>query len=80
MGTLNDMGMTQEEKTALSENWEQAKVQVRSQFAGVNDDDLDDGQGNAPDIDQLKATLAEKAGVSATDAENSLKRIAKQYQ
>ena len=70
------MTMTQQEKDALSQNWDQAKSQVQSQFPGVTDSDLSAGQS---DPDQLAETIASKTGQDKEQVAKSLKQIAKQY-
>ena len=69
------MTMTQQEKDALSQNWDQAKSQVQSKFPNVTEDELGDGSS----VDQVSGAIAARTGQAPAEIEKSLKEIAKQF-
>ena len=70
------MTFTKQDKDALSKNWDQAKSQIKSQFSGVTDDDLEQGRSNP---DQLASTIATRTGQDQATVEQSLHSVAQQY-
>ena len=64
--------MNQNDQNALSQNWDQAKEQIKSQF-GVTDDDVATGQTSP---DQLSDVLANKTGQDRNEVEKQLSSIA----
>ena len=70
------MTMNQQEKDALSQNWDQAKTQIQSQFPGVTEDDLNSGKS---DPSKLAQTIADRTGEAKTQVESALKQVAQQY-
>jgi uncharacterized protein YjbJ (UPF0337 family) len=70
------MTMTQQEKDALSQNWDQAKSQIQSQFPGVNEDDLNSARQNP---DQLASTIANRTGQDQNQVEQTLRQVVQQF-
>lgn len=70
------MTMTQQERDALSQNWDQARSQIQSQFPGLSDDDLNQGQQSP---DQFASRVAQKTGQDQSQVEQSLRQIAQQF-
>jgi uncharacterized protein YjbJ (UPF0337 family) len=75
-GYTSPMTMTEQERQALQDNWNQAKDQVRAQFPDVTDDDLNQGQSSP---DQLADTISQRTGQDRSSVEQSLKGIAQQF-
>jgi len=71
------MTMNQQEKDALSQNWQQAKSQIQAQFPDLTEDDLSQGESSP---DQLASTVANKTGQDRNSVEQSLRQIAQQFQ
>jgi uncharacterized protein YjbJ (UPF0337 family) len=67
------MTMTQQDKDVLSQNWDQAKAQVQSQFPVVTEDELN----STPD--QISDIIVGKTGQDRSQVEKALKQIAQQY-
>jgi uncharacterized protein YjbJ (UPF0337 family) len=70
------MTMTQQERDALTQNWDQAKAQIQSQFPQVSDDDLNSARQNP---DQLVDTIANSSGQDRTQVEQGLRSVAQQF-
>jgi uncharacterized protein YjbJ (UPF0337 family) len=64
--------MNQNDQNALTQNWDQAKEQIKSQF-GVTDDDVATGQTSP---DQLSDVLANQTGQDRNEVEKQLSTIA----
>jgi len=67
---------SQKDKDALSQNWDQAKGQLQSQFPGVEESDLESGRQNP---EQLAQVIAQKTGQDQNQVEQSLLTVAQQY-
>jgi hypothetical protein len=67
------MTMTQQERDALSQNWDQARSQIEGQFPGLTDDDFNQGRQNP---DQFAATVASKTGQDQSQVEQTLRQVA----
>jgi uncharacterized protein YjbJ (UPF0337 family) len=70
------MTMNQQEKDALSQNWEQAKSQIQSQFPDLSEQDLQSGQSSP---DQLASKIAQKTGQDQSQVEQQLRQVAQQF-
>lgn len=70
------MTMTQQERDALTQNWDQAKQQMQGQFPGLTDQDFTQGQ-QAPD--QFASTIAQKTGQDRNQVEQQLRQIAQGF-
>jgi hypothetical protein len=70
------MTMTQQERQALQDNWDQAKTQLQGQFPDLSEDDLQQGRSSP---DQLADMISQRTGQDVTQVEQSLKSIAQQY-
>jgi len=70
------MTMNQQDRDALTQNWDQAKEQIRSQFPGVTDADLDAARSNP---DQAVSTLANKTGQTEDQVRQALSNVAQQF-
>jgi hypothetical protein len=70
------MTMTQQERDALTQNWDAAKQQIQAQFPGISEDDLNQGQ-SAPD--QFAAVVASKTGQDQNQVEQSLRQVAQGF-
>ena len=66
--------MEQAQRDAFTQNWDQAKDQVKTQF-GLDDKDL----GNGKDVDQLVDKISEQTGADRTAVEQELDKISRQY-
>ena len=71
------MTMTQQERDALTQNWDQAKTQIQSQFPGLSDQDLQAGQSSP---DQLASRIAQSTGQDQNQVEQQLRQVAQQFQ
>ena len=70
------MTMNQQDKDALTQNWDQAVTQITSQFPGVSPTDLESGRSNP---DQLVDTLANSSGQDRSQVEQTLKSVAQGF-
>lgn len=70
------MTMTQQERDALSQNWDQAKTQIQSQFPGMSEQDLASGQSSP---DQLASRIAQSTGQDQNQVEQKLRQVAQQF-
>jgi len=70
------MTMTQQERDALTQNWDQAKSQMQGQFPGLTDQDFEQGR-QAPD--QFASTVAQKTGQDQNQVEQQLRQIAQGF-
>jgi uncharacterized protein YjbJ (UPF0337 family) len=70
------MTMTQQERDALSQNWDQVKTQIQGQFPDLTEQDLSQAQA-APD--QLANTIANRTGQDASQVEQQLRQVAQQF-
>ena len=71
------MTMNQQERDALSQNWDQAKAQIQGQFPDLTEQDLQQAQ-SAPD--QLATTIANRTGQDQNQVEQQLRQVAQQFQ
>jgi uncharacterized protein YjbJ (UPF0337 family) len=71
------MTMNQQERDALSQNWDQVKSQIQSQFPDVSEQDLQSGQSNP---DQLASKIASATGQDQNQVEQQLRQFAQQFQ
>ena len=70
------MTMNQQERDALSQNWDQAKTQIQSQFPDLSEQDLQSGQSSP---DQLASKIAQKTGQDQSQVEQQLRQVAQQF-
>lgn len=70
------MTMTQQERDALTQNWDQARGQIQGQFPGLNEDDLNQGKSSP---DQFASVIAQKTGQDQKAVEQQLRQVAQQY-
>ncbi len=68
--------MTQQERDALTQNWDQAKSQIQAQFPNVSDDVLESGR-QTPDT--LPSHIAQSTGEDQKDVEQKLRSVAQQF-
>lgn len=66
--------MNQQDRDALSQNWEAVKTQIRSQFPDVTDDDLNAGQN---DPDSLVSAIASRSGQDETQVRSQMEALAR---
>lgn len=71
------MTMNQQTKDALSQNWDQVKSQIQSQFPGVTEDDLNAARN---DPGSLAQTVADRTGQDRSQVEQQLQQVAQQFQ
>jgi hypothetical protein len=70
------MTMTQQERDALTQNWDQAKAQIQSQFPNLSEQDLQAGQSSP---DQLASRIAQQSGQDQNQVEQQLRQVAQQF-
>lgn len=70
------MTMKQEDRQALTDNWDQAKEQIRSQFPGVTDEDLNAAKSNP---DSAVSKFAQASGQTEDQVRQQLTNVAQQY-
>jgi len=70
------MTMTQQERDALNQNWDQAKGQIQAQFPGLSEQDLQAGQSSP---DQLASRIAQQTGQDQNQVEQQLRQVAQQF-
>ena len=70
------MGMNQQEKQALTDNWEEAKTQIQSRFPGVTEAELQQGES---DPSSLAQAIADRTGQDKAQVEQQLQSVAKQF-
>lgn len=70
------MTMNQQDKEALTQNWDQARQQLQAQFPGISEQDLDDARSNP---DQAVSKLAQASGQTEDQVRQSLTNVAKQF-
>lgn len=71
------MTMTQQERDALTQNWDQAKQQIQAQFPGLDENTLSSGQSSP---DQLPSMIAQSTGQDMNQVEQQLRQMAQQFQ
>ncbi len=64
--------LDQQTKTQLKDKFQQLKPQLKQQFSGLTDDDLQSGQS---DPDQLVQTISQKTGQPSMQIEQQLKTL-----
>ena len=65
--------MEQAQRDALTQNWDQAKDQLKAQFG------LDDADVENPDADALVTAISAKTGSERAQVEQDLDTFARQY-
>ena len=68
------MTMSQQDRQALQQNWDQAKSQIKSQFPDLSDDDLDESNP-----DQLISRVASVTGKDRSEVERQLSQVAQGF-
>ena len=69
--------MNQQDRDSLSQNWEQAKTQIKAQFPDVTDDELASGQN---DPDALVSAIASRTGQDETQVRSQVEALARSQQ
>ena len=66
------MTMTQQERYALQQNWDQAKGQIKAKFQGLTDDDLQDSTS-------VSDRIAQRTGEGRDKVEAKIREVAQQF-
>lgn len=74
-GNANHMTLNQQERQALTENWDQVKNQVKTRLAGVQDSDYEEGRS---DPESFISKAAQKTGQSEDQVRQTLTSAAQQ--
>lgn len=67
------MGMNQQDRDNLTNNWDQASQQIRAKYPQLTDDDLKNGQS---DPDSLVASISQRTGESEDSVRQTLQQVA----
>lgn len=70
------MTMNQQHKTALTQNWDQAKTQLQAQYPQCTEEELNQGRSNP---DQLIQAIAQKTGQDPSQVEQAFSQVAQQF-
>jgi hypothetical protein len=63
-------------RQAMSQNWDQMREQLRSQFPGVTDQDIADGQSNP---EALVSRIAQKTGQNEDQVRTMIQQVVQQF-